>query len=147
MLFIYIVQPFCPPLPTDASVLTQEKIVKEPALAPENDMHNPSVHDHQDFQANHPHKELCPITRCHLSRAPKTPAFCIQRGDWDAYPLVLKSAPRAFTRLIVPVVAHIRSLGILIVIYLDDILPLHQDPITFTQMFKKGGLPKGLASS
>jgi hypothetical protein len=40
-------------------------------------------------------------------------------------PFGLKSAPPAFTRLMTPVTAHIRSLGIRIVIYLDDILILH----------------------
>ena len=36
-----------------------------------------------------------------------------------------------------PVIAHIRSLGIRIVIYLDDILILHQDPSVLQSIFRK----------
>jgi hypothetical protein len=37
----------------------------------------------------------------------------------------------------IPVIAHIRSLGIRIVIYLDDILILHQDPGILQSIFRK----------
>jgi hypothetical protein len=57
--------------------------------------------------------------------------------DFQCLPFGLKSAPRAFTRLMTPVIAHIRSLGIRIVIYLDDILILHQDPSVLQSIFRK----------
>ncbi len=49
----------------------------------------------------------------------------------------LKSAPRAFTRLMTLTITHIRSLGIRVVIYLDDLLILHQVPIVLQSIFKK----------
>ena len=57
--------------------------------------------------------------------------------EFQCLPFGLKSAPRAFTRLMTPVIAHIRSLGIRIVIYLDDILILHQDPSVLQSIFRK----------
>lgn len=42
-----------------------------------------------------------------------------------AMPFGLATAPRAFTKLLRPVVAHLRRVGTRVVIYLDDILLLH----------------------
>ena len=42
-------------------------------------------------------------------------------------PFGLSTAPRAFTKLLKPVIAILRSSGIRIVIYLDDILVMHQE--------------------
>ena len=57
--------------------------------------------------------------------------------EFQCLPFGLTSAPRAFTRLMTPVIAHIRSLGIRVVIYLDDILLLHQDAKVLHSIFKK----------
>lgn len=46
--------------------------------------------------------------------------------EFQCLPFGLSSAPRAFTRLLKPVIAVLRSSGIKIVIYLDDILIMHQ---------------------
>lgn len=57
--------------------------------------------------------------------------------EFQCLPFGLRSAPRAFTRLMTPIIAHIRSLGIRIVIFLDDILILHQSPSVLRSIFKK----------
>ena len=57
--------------------------------------------------------------------------------EFQCLPFGLRSAPRAFTRLMTPIIAHIRSLGIRIVIFLDDILILHQSPSVLQSIFKK----------
>ena len=57
--------------------------------------------------------------------------------ELQCLPFGLRSAPRAFTRLMTPIIAHIRSLGIRIVIFLDDILILHQSPSVLQSIFKK----------
>ena len=57
--------------------------------------------------------------------------------EFQCLPFGLRSAPRAFTRLMNPIIAHIRSLGIRIVIFLDDILILHQSPSVLQSIFKK----------
>ena len=47
--------------------------------------------------------------------------------EFQCLPFGLASAPRAFTKLLKYVVAVIRSKGIRIVIFLDDLLIMHQD--------------------
>ena len=47
--------------------------------------------------------------------------------EFRCLPFGLSSAPRAFTKILKPVAALLRSLGIRVVFYLDDILILHQD--------------------
>ena len=51
-------------------------------------------------------------------------------------PFGLSSAPRAFTKLLKPVATLIRSMGIRVVIYLDDILILDQDQVELQKIFK-----------
>ena len=72
-------------------------------------------------------------------RVPQIPTLCVQREDIRVpmSPIRVEISPRAFTRLMTPVIAHIRSLGIRIVIYLDDILILHQDPSVLQSIFRK----------
>ncbi|XP_064479183.1 uncharacterized protein LOC135392398 [Ornithodoros turicata] len=48
--------------------------------------------------------------------------------QWNVLPFGLCSAPRVFTKLMKPVVAHRRSQGIRLVIFLDDILLMDQSP-------------------
>ena len=57
--------------------------------------------------------------------------------EFQCLPFGLKSAPRAFTRLMTPVIAHFRSSGMRTVIYLDDILISHQDPGVLQSIFMK----------
>jgi hypothetical protein len=45
--------------------------------------------------------------------------------DYSCLPFGLSSAPRVFTKLLKPVVAYLRELGIRLVIYLDDLLILN----------------------
>ncbi|XP_064482803.1 uncharacterized protein LOC135395635 [Ornithodoros turicata] len=68
------------------------------------------------------------------------PLLCFEWGpqcyQWNVLPFGLSSAPRVFTKLLKPVVALFRSRGVRLVIYLDDILLLHQKPedlVTITQ--------------
>ena len=50
----------------------------------------------------------------------------------------IKSAPRAFkTRLITPIIAHIRPMGIQVVFYLEKILSWHEDPSILQSIFKE----------
>jgi hypothetical protein len=55
--------------------------------------------------------------------------------EFRCLPFGLSSAPRAFTKILKPVVVLIRSLGIRIVIYLDDILLIHQNKNDLIQIF------------
>ncbi|CAB4033369.1 Hypothetical predicted protein [Paramuricea clavata] len=55
--------------------------------------------------------------------------------EFRCLPFGLSSAPRAFTKILKPVVVLICSLGIRIVIYLDDILLLHQKKNDLVQIF------------
>jgi hypothetical protein len=55
--------------------------------------------------------------------------------EFQCLPFGLSSAPRAFTRLLKPVVAVLRSSGIRIVIYLDDLLIMHQDRQHIVKIF------------
>ena len=55
--------------------------------------------------------------------------------EFRCLPFGLSSASRAFTKILKPVVVLIRSLGIHIVIYLDDILLLHQNKNDLVQIF------------
>ncbi|XP_064461987.1 uncharacterized protein LOC135372255 [Ornithodoros turicata] len=48
--------------------------------------------------------------------------------QWNVLPFGLTSAPRVFTKLMKPVVAYLRSRGVRLVIYLDDILIMDQSP-------------------
>ena len=61
--------------------------------------------------------------------------FCFRHRDkWYRYrgvPFGVKSMPRAFTKLLRPLVAYVRvKYGMRIIVYLDDFLILHQDPVT-----------------
>ena len=49
-------------------------------------------------------------------------------------PFGLSSAPRAFTKLMKPVVGFLRQVGCRLIIYLDDLLILHQDKVQIQQM-------------
>ena len=57
--------------------------------------------------------------------------------EFCCLPFGLSSAPRAFTKLLKPVATLLRSVGIRIVIYLDDILLLHQDQEELGKIFDK----------
>ncbi|XP_064467818.1 uncharacterized protein LOC135378673 [Ornithodoros turicata] len=48
--------------------------------------------------------------------------------QWNVLPFGLCSAPRVFTKIMKPIVAHLRSQGIRLVIFLDDILLMDQSP-------------------
>ena len=56
--------------------------------------------------------------------------------ELQCLPFGLSSAPRAFTKLVKPVIAILRISGIRVVIYLDDLLLFHQDPIELQTIFK-----------
>jgi hypothetical protein len=56
--------------------------------------------------------------------------------EFQCLPFGLSSAPRAFTKLVKPVIAILRISGIRVVIYLDDLLLFHQDPIELQTVFK-----------
>ena len=55
--------------------------------------------------------------------------------EFQCLPFGLSSAPRAFTKTLQPVLAVLRSLGIQIVIYIDDMLLLHQQSKVLQRMF------------
>ena len=55
--------------------------------------------------------------------------------EFQCLPFGLKSAPQAFVKLMTQVIAHIRTFGICIVVYLDYILVLHQDPDVLREIF------------
>ena len=55
--------------------------------------------------------------------------------EFGCLPFGLSSAPRAFTKLLKPVVVLIRLLGIHVVIYLDDILLLHPNKDALVNIF------------
>jgi hypothetical protein len=57
--------------------------------------------------------------------------------EFCCLPFGLSSAPRAFTKLLKPVATLLRSMGIRVVIYLDDILLLHQDKEELRNLFNK----------
>ena len=46
--------------------------------------------------------------------------------EFTCHPFGLYSTPRVFTKLLHPVMAHLRSQGLKTIIYLDDILVMHQ---------------------
>ena len=56
--------------------------------------------------------------------------------EFQCLPFGLSSAPRASTKLVKPVIAILRISGIRVVIYLDDLLLFHQDPIELQKIFK-----------
>ena len=55
--------------------------------------------------------------------------------EFQCLPFGLSSAPRAFTETLKPVLAVLCSLGIRIVIYIDDMLLLHQQSKVLQRMF------------
>jgi hypothetical protein len=55
--------------------------------------------------------------------------------EYQCLPFGLSSAPRAFTKLLKPVVATLRSSGIRVVIYLDDLLLLHHEAVELQNIF------------
>ena len=55
--------------------------------------------------------------------------------EFQCLPFSLSSASRAFTRFLKPVVAVLRASGIRLVIYLDDILIMHQDRQEIVRIF------------
>ena len=56
--------------------------------------------------------------------------------EYQCLPFGLSSAPRAFTKLVKPVIAILRISGIRVVIYLDDLLLFHQDPVELQKIFQ-----------
>ena len=56
--------------------------------------------------------------------------FCIagQAYQYQVLPFGLSTSPRTFTKVLAPVIAHIRMLGVQIFPYLDDILMVAADP-------------------
>ncbi len=56
--------------------------------------------------------------------------------EYQGLPFRLSSAPRAFTKLLKPVISILRSSGIRVVIYLDDLLLLHQDAAELQGIFQ-----------
>jgi hypothetical protein len=65
--------------------------------------------------------------------------------EFACLPFGLASAPRAFTKLLKPVVSVLRQMGLRIIIYLDDILIMSQshDP-TLTHAATALNLLEGL---
>ena len=61
--------------------------------------------------------------------------FVYKGNHWQfrALPFGLSSAPRAFCRVLAPVIAWCHKLGIRLMAYLDDWLLLNQDPVTLSQ--------------
>ena len=57
--------------------------------------------------------------------------------EFQCFPFSLASAPRAFTKLLKPIVAVIRSKGIRIVIFLDDLLIMHQGKVQCQKIFSQ----------
>ena len=55
--------------------------------------------------------------------------------EFQYLPFGLSTAPRAFTKLLKPVIAILRSSGIRIVTYLDDILVMHQNHQEMIKIF------------
>ena len=64
--------------------------------------------------------------------------------EFSCLPFGLSLAPRVFTRILRPVVAKLRSEGIRTVIYLDDLLLIHRQRDTLTEIFHS---VRGLLSS
>jgi hypothetical protein len=56
--------------------------------------------------------------------------------EFQCLPFVLSSAPRTFTKLLKPVIVLLRTHGIRIVIYLDDMLILDQSPERLSSIFR-----------
>ncbi len=56
--------------------------------------------------------------------------------EYQCLPFGLSSAPRAFTKLLKPVISILRSSGIQVVIYLEDLLLLHQDAAELQGIFQ-----------
>ncbi|KAM7284238.1 uncharacterized protein ISCGN_001335, partial [Ixodes scapularis] len=60
------------------------------------------------------------------------PWLGFREGDrvyrWNVLPFGLRSAPRVFTKLLKPVAAYLRSKGLRIVMFLDDMLVMDQSP-------------------
>ena len=57
--------------------------------------------------------------------------------EFTCLPFGLCSAPRTFTKLLRPVMAHLRSQGLRTIIYLDDMLIMHQDQDSLMQEVEK----------
>ena len=57
--------------------------------------------------------------------------------EFQCLPFGLASAPREFPKLLKPIVAVIRSKGIRIVIFLDDLLIMHQDKVQCQKIFSQ----------
>ena len=55
---------------------------------------------------------------------------------YQCLPFGISSAPRAFTKLLKPVVATLRSAAIRLVIYLDDLLLLHHNAAELQKVFQ-----------
>ena len=55
--------------------------------------------------------------------------------EFQCLPFGLSSAPRAFTKSLRPVLAVLRSMGIRVVIYIDDMLLLHQQSKVLQKVF------------
>ena len=55
--------------------------------------------------------------------------------EFQCLPFGLSSAPRAFTKTLKPVLAVLRSMGIRVVIYIDDMLLLHQQSKVLQEIF------------
>ena len=55
--------------------------------------------------------------------------------EFQCLPFGLSSAPRAFTKTLKPVLAVLRSMGIRVVIYIDDMLLLHQQSKVLQKIF------------
>ena len=72
-----------------------------------------------------------PIHSCHR----KYLRFVYQDRVYECLPFGLSSAPRDFTKTLKPMLALLRSLGIRIVIYIDDMLLLHQKSQVLQRLF------------
>ena len=56
--------------------------------------------------------------------------------EFNCLPFGLSLAPRVFTRILRPVVAHLCSKGVRVVIYLDDLLLMHHQRDTLLEIFQ-----------
>ena len=69
---------------------------------------------------------------------PEIPSISVSRCtyEYQCLPFGLSSAPRAFAKLVKPVITILRISGIQVVIYLYNLLLFHQDPAELQKIFK-----------
>ena len=59
--------------------------------------------------------------------------------QFNCLPFGLSSAPRVFTKALRPVIGYLRNKGVRCVVYIDDILLMHQDRAKLVELAQVGG--------